>query len=285
VSTTLAPPPKPQAPAALGDRANAEHRACLAAAGDALQHARAAGQALAEAKQHVGHGGWGEWLADNFEGSERTAQVYMRVSARWEEIESKAQSTADLSLDGAVKLLASPKNFKVHQNNGNAEWYTPAEHVEAVRQTMGAIDVDPASCELAQRTVKADIYFTAEDDGLAQGWHGRVFLNPPFKATLIAQFVEKLCEGYLSGDVSQAVLLTNNNTDTAWWHRALESCAAVCFTRGRVPFCNAAGTAASPTNGHTFFYFGHDVASFQREFAAFGAVVVPRATRQRRKAK
>jgi hypothetical protein len=32
----------------------------------------------------------------------------MRVAARWPELEAKAQSSADLSLDGALRLLAAP---------------------------------------------------------------------------------------------------------------------------------------------------------------------------------
>jgi hypothetical protein len=38
--------------------------------------------------------------------------------------------------------------------------------VEAVRQLLGGnIDVDPASSEVAQQTVKANKYFTRDDNG------------------------------------------------------------------------------------------------------------------------
>jgi hypothetical protein len=70
--------------------------------------------------------------------------------------------------------------------DGWAEWYTPAAILEAARKALGAIDLDPASSDIAQALVQARAFFTAEDDGLAQEWHGRVWLNPPYSRDLIA---------------------------------------------------------------------------------------------------
>jgi hypothetical protein len=42
------------------------------------EHYRRAGEMLIEAKDQVGHGGWGRWLAKNFDMSARQAQEYMR---------------------------------------------------------------------------------------------------------------------------------------------------------------------------------------------------------------
>ena len=137
--------------------------------------------------------------------------------------------------------------------------------------------MDPASCAFAQRVVQADVFYTKEDDGLKQPWRGKVFLNPPFSFPAIAHFVEKLCAGIASGDVACAILLTNNNTYTKWWHLAARHAEAVCFTAGRINFYKADGAKAQPTNGQTFFYFGPDVFRFYRMFGKIGEILVHRA--------
>jgi len=98
--------------ATLATKANDEHRACLAAANSALEHARAAGDFLVQAKAQCQHGTWTTWLAHNFDASKRTAQAYMRVAKRWPEIEAKAQGSALLSVDKALELLGDPKPKK-----------------------------------------------------------------------------------------------------------------------------------------------------------------------------
>ena len=62
---------------------------------------------------------------------------------------------------------------------GTPEHYTPSEVVEAARTTLGAIDLDPASCEAASRVVRASSYYTKQQNGFVKLWRGRVFLNPP----------------------------------------------------------------------------------------------------------
>jgi hypothetical protein len=60
---------------------------------------------------------------------------------------------------------------------GNDEWTTPAVYLERVRRVLGAIDLDPASNDQAQRIVNARTFLSKADDALTQDWHGRIWLN------------------------------------------------------------------------------------------------------------
>ena len=68
----------------------------------------------------------------------------------------------------------------VHYRSDSDEWYTPPHIVGCVIATMGAIDLDPCSNSRATPTIPARRHFTIDDDGLAQEWHGRVYVNPPY---------------------------------------------------------------------------------------------------------
>ena len=114
---------------------------------------------------------------------------------------------------------------------------------------MGGIDLDPASSIMAQETVKAERFFTYDDDGLAHDWHGRVWLNPPYAQPAIAHFIGKLIGELDAGRATEAILLTHNSTDTAWWHAAASACKAICFTRGRINFIHTTGDPAAPVRG------------------------------------
>lgn len=90
----------------LAAKANTQHKLCLETASTAIQHARNCGQALIEAKSLCAHGIWQPWLRDNFHASARTARACMRIARHWPEIEAKWQSSAVLSIDQALRLIA-----------------------------------------------------------------------------------------------------------------------------------------------------------------------------------
>jgi ParB family chromosome partitioning protein len=159
------------------------------------------------------------------------------------------------------------------QGTGDNEWFTPAEYIEAARAFMGGIDLDPASHPLAQKTVRARKFFTKEQDGLKQKWAGRVWLNPPYAQPEIEYFCDKMVAEVKSGNVEEAVMLTHNYTDTAWFHKLESEACSICFTRGRIRFVNLIrGEVSTPTQGQAFFYFGMRRKEFTAAFKQFGFV-------------
>lgn len=175
--------------------------------------------------------------------------------------------------------VRSKRTTRVKVLTGEVEWYTPRQYLDAAVKVMGAIDLDPASSAAAQSNVRAGRWFSLEDDGLAQPWAGRVFLNPPYAMPTVKRFVHKLVDSVSSGAVSEAILLTNNATDTEWFHTAAGACSAVCFTRGRISFLQTRDgelvKRCAPTHGQAFFYYGPNFDAFESVFSEFGLILCP----------
>lgn len=167
----------------------------------------------------------------------------------------------------------------IHQSKSN-EWYTPSEYIEAARLVMGGIDFDPASCKLANRTVKANRYYTKYEDALSLlygTWYANsVWLNPPYGKTNgvsnQALWSAKLIDQYHRGNVSQAILLVNAAIGTSWFNPLFEY--PICFPEKRIRFINKDGEQSSPTNGNAFVYLGDNLDKFVEIFSQFGTVVM-----------
>jgi ParB family chromosome partitioning protein len=161
------------------------------------------------------------------------------------------------------------------------EYYTPAAHIEAARAVLGGIDLDPASCEMAQQTVKAARYFTKEQDGLAQPWDGRVWLNPPYGTTGGQSnqgiWAQKLVAEYTMFNVTAAILLVKAALGYEWFE-SLWYDWPVCFPRQRLSFMLPDGNDDGQSKqASALFYFGPDVGRFTETFRPFGRVIMPEA--------
>lgn len=126
----------------------------------------------------------------------------------------------------------------------SVEWFTPAKYIEAVRAVLGGtIELDPASCAEANKTVKATKFYTAADDGLTQPWVAQTaFLNPPYgrrqwkgkEAFNQALWSKYFVECYTAGMLGSAVLLVNACTSEKWFQPMMRF--PVCFPDHRMRF-------------------------------------------------
>jgi len=161
----------------------------------------------------------------------------------------------------------------------SVEYYTPLQYVEAARQVMGSIDLDPASCEAAQKVIGAPRYYTKEMDGLKQKWEGRVWLNPPYgkigNASSQGYWGQRLLEEYRDGNVSEAILLVKAATGYEWFEKLWDEL-PVCFARERLSFIREDGDDdGSSKQGTCFFYLGENVERFVEVFTRFGRIILP----------
>ena len=162
----------------------------------------------------------------------------------------------------------------VVNNSGDFEWYTPTVYTDAAKAVMGGIDLDPASSELANKSVGATRYFTAETNGMEHRWRGRLWLNPPYARGLVQQFCDKLTEEVRAGRRE-----SGRRVDEQRNGDGLVSDSARCLF-GHVPSARPGEVLApresrtrSPVQGQTITYVGENLSCFRSVFSALGSIV------------
>lgn len=159
----------------------------------------------------------------------------------------------------------------------NDEWYTPPNIIALAREVMGGIDLDPASCEEANRIVWANSYCDKVVNGLDPVWSGRIWLNPPYSRGLIGRFVKKLLNEVSVGRTKEAICLVNNSSETEWFQALLARADMVCLIKGRIKFYCLGDDGelrqkGTPRCGQAVFYFGRRGYKFVRIFGRIGWV-------------
>lgn len=128
------------------------------------------------------------------------------------------------------------KNFNTNTDN-NEEWLTPP----SILKELGPFDLDPAA-PVTRPWDMASLHYTKLDDGLAQPWKGRVWLNPPYGRNTFA-WLSRLSE-HKSG-----IALIFARTETAGFHAEIWSKAKVVFFfQGRLRFHHATGEQGGTAN-------------------------------------
>ena len=175
-----------------------------------------------------------------------------------------------------VTLFAQQSNIvDFPQPVRSNEWYTPSYVIEAAREVMdGRIDLDPASCLMANQIVRATRYYSEEDNGLAQVWYGNVWLNPPFGKTRNQSnqllFVKRLMGEYEAGNVKQAILLITPKNTCSYFHLCWNY--LICFADHHVKFHRPDGKIKDQMFGVCFVYLGKNEQKFIEVFSRFGDV-------------
>lgn len=118
------------------------------------------------------------------------------------------------------------------------EWLTPPEILSA----LGRFDLDP--CAPVNRPWPMALrHFDIRDDGMAQGWHDRVWLNPPF-GNQAEKWLAKLAAH------GNGIALIPARTETRMFYEYVWPKAdAVLFIKGRPHFHYVDGTRAKFNSG------------------------------------
>lgn len=207
-------------------------------------------------------------------GDNITAAKVQTVVNDWKRIDIEVkEAKANPMFSPDIEVIIEDKKSKAHvsNNSGENEWYTPECYIESARLVMGSIDLDPASSEIANQTVNANLFYTQEEDGLSKEWFGNIWMNPPYSQPLIFQFISKLVE---SNQVNQAIVLVNNGTETKWGQLLMKHSSAVCFHQGRIRFIDKYGNLGdAPLQGQMICYLGSEANNFVNEFNQYGTIL------------
>jgi phage N-6-adenine-methyltransferase len=197
----------------------------------------------------------------------------------WEVFEEHLEETKalgnELTTSSVLHLAKEQEGIKtvhVSWNSGQNEWYTPSYIIEKARYVMEGIELDPASSEIANATVKAQDYFTIVDNGLEQDWWGKVWLNPPYSQPDIANFAKAV----ITKSYDQIMILVNNATETDWFQMMAAHVNIVCLVNKRVKFFDKTGSATgAPLQGQAILYKGPNINRFLDAFKEGGLCLMP----------
>ena len=165
-----------------------------------------------------------------------------------------------------------------------SDWVTPPEIIEAAREVMGSIDLDPASSgRVNRKVVKATKYYNERMNGLKKPWYGNVWLNPPFGYISVEGkqqssqklWREKATFEFNNGknDVRQMITIFNAATSQSWFRPLFKQ--TICFPFKRIAYCDP--STFEPQKGNSYasviVYWGSDPKRFRSVFKDFGTIV------------
>ncbi len=161
------------------------------------------------------------------------------------------------------------------------ERYTPPYYINLAKKVMGGIDLDVASCEMANQNVEAPHFYSRKESGLTHNWYGRIWCNPPYGstehgnnsvATFQRLFIEKALAEYEAGHFSQGILLLLGNVIYTTYFPPLFY-HTLCLNKHTLWFSDPLGRRIHSGWGNVFVYMGDNVQSFVEVFRTIGTVL------------
>ena len=133
---------------------------------------------------------------------------------------------------------------------GKDEWLTPP----GIIKSLGDFDTDPCA-PVVRPWETARKHYTVLDNGLAQIWTGRVWLNPPY-GSMVWQWLDKLIEH------KNGIALIFARTGTSHFHRTVWNKAdSLLFLSGRLHFHHVSGLRAAHNCGADSVLISYDEAN------------------------
>lgn len=120
-------------------------------------------------------------------------------------------------------------------------WETPQDLFDKLNDEFHFnLDV----CAIASNA-KCAAFYSPEQNGLIQPWHGRCWCNPPY-GRQVGKWVKKAYDtAYVDGNL--VVMLLPARTDTKWFHEYIYGKAEIRFLKGRLKFGGSKNSAPFPS--------------------------------------
>jgi hypothetical protein len=149
------------------------------------------------------------------------------------------------------------------------DFYTPKEIVDAARNAMGGIDLDPASHWQANRVHKIPKYYHLSRSAHDNPWFGRVWLNPPYGNN--APWFECIKKYWDAKEVEQLCMISPVwvfNTQQAI--PIMDRSSAMVILTPTPEFWGHPNGRTGVNHPHAVIYLGHRAKEFRDAFRDYG---------------